>query len=193
MKIIDLEQNSPPWYTWRDGGIGASESAAILGNNPWQSREQIFLAKQGEWKYEENENTRRGKKLEPEARELYERLYGYKMTPICGVHDTHDFIRASLDGYRDDGKLILELKCPRPENHNLWHREGIPSYYEIQIQHQLLVSGSPLAHFVSYCPQVVKRCRLLVVPVKADPEFHSLLIRELAEFWSEVTEKRLAQ
>jgi len=191
MRLVNLEQNSPDWYKWRSGGVGASESAAILGSNPWQSRDQIYATKLGEWKEEiDNPNTRRGKQLEPEARQAYEKLMGFSVLPICGIHDEFDFIRASFDGYRDDGKLILELKCPRIENHNLWSRtQSVPDYYQIQVQHQLLVSGAKVAHWVSYCREAKKWPKLLCLPIRPDPEFHSLLLTELRQFWSEVQEE----
>lgn len=196
MQIEKLEQSSPKWYDWRRGGIGASESAAILGCNPWQTREQIMAQKLGAFEQEGNADTRRGKELEPEARKAYERQMGIPMLPLCGAHSRYPFIRASFDGVSRDGKTILELKCPKSKNHAEWQRNGVPDYYCIQVQHQLLVSGAERAHFASYCLETptgrrAKGPKLWIAPtIYPDEELHACLIRELSEFWEELCASR---
>lgn len=186
VKVVSMAQDTTAWLRWRKKGIGASESAAILGLNPWSSREDVRLDKLTPDKVDGgNEHTRRGKRLEPEARAMYERIMGWSMTPICCVHDDHDFIRASLDGIRDDNRLILEAKAPSQRWHEHVLADGVPDWYYCQVQHQMLVTGAPMAHFVSYCPRHKAR-PYKMLPVKADPEFQRLLLRELTAFWSEV-------
>jgi putative phage-type endonuclease len=189
MKKIRLDQNGPDWLAWRRKGIGASESAAVVGMNPWQSADDIADLKTGRKQdFEGNKHTERGKRLEPEARERYEQLMGWGMEPCCGLHDRHDFIRASLDGVREDGGLILEIKAPSIK----WHRhvieEGIPDWYFCQVQHQLLVTGAPRAHFVSYCPSRVlsEEQSFILLNVDADLPFQRFLEERLCAFWAEV-------
>lgn len=190
MRLVELEQNSPAWLKWREGGIGASESAAILQLNPWESRDKAKERKLGRDKYDDNTNTRRGKRREPDARDWYEDLMGWSMPPVCGIHDKYDWMRASLDGMRQDGQLILEIKCPTPRWHNHTVECGIPDWYYCQIQHQFAVSGATKCHFVSWCPEYHKQPRLLLT-VKRDEEFIEILIPELERFWNEVTEARI--
>lgn len=186
VKVVEMAQDSRAWLRWRKKGIGASESAAILGLNPWSTREDVRLDKLNPDKVDEgNEHTRRGKRLEPEARERYEALMGYPMTPVCCVHDEYDWLRASLDGIRDDGRLVLECKAPSERWHEHVLEVGVPDWYACQVQHQLLVTGAPLAHFVSYCPRHKAR-PYKMLPVRADPEFQGILLRELGGFWREI-------
>lgn len=186
MRLVTLAQDSPDWHRWRSKGIGASESSSILGMNPWQSREQTFALKTGLVEPEgDNVHTRRGKRLEPEAREIYEDLMGWKMPPACVIHDDYDFIRASLDGLRSDHKLIAEIKAPSQRWHEHTIERGMPDWYAAQVQHQLMIVGASMAHFVSYCP--AHRARPLVIQaVKSDPEFQAVLLSELVAFWAEV-------
>ena len=186
LKIVEMAQDSRAWLKWRKKGVGASESAAILGLNPWSAREDVRLDKLSPDRIDEgNEHTRRGKRLEPVAREMYETMMGWPMTPVCCVHDDYDFIRASLDGIRDDGRLVLEIKAPSQRWHQHTLEEGIPDWYACQVQHQLMVTGAPLAHFVSYCPAYKAR-PYTMLSVKADPEFQRILLGQLIAFWSEV-------
>lgn len=185
VKLVNLKQGSKEWHKWRKAGVGASESAAILGINPWESREGLLESKtSGKEAADDNVNTRRGKRLESTAREMYERMMGWKMRPVCALHDTHDFIRASLDGLREDGKLLLEIKCPTAR----WHEasiEAVPDWYKCQVQHQILVTGATKAHFVSYC-KTHKAHPFVLKTIEADPEFQSILLGELIRFWGDV-------
>jgi putative phage-type endonuclease len=189
MKLMNLEQSSADWHVWRDAGIGGSDSGAVMGMNPYRSREQVFDEKVERVSLNgDNENTRRGKELEPEARRRYESLFGWTMKPVCVLHDDYPFIRASLDGLREDHQLVLEIKCPTPANHLKTIANGLPDYYFCQVQHQLLIVGAPLAHFVSFCPKS-KGKQLHVQPVEADKEFQEILLTELVRFWDEVQEE----
>ena len=34
--IIDFEQGTSKWLHWRHEGIGASDAATVMGENPWK-------------------------------------------------------------------------------------------------------------------------------------------------------------
>ena len=57
---------------------------------------------------------------------------------------------ASLDGITLRGDLIVEIKCPyKGQSSELWQSVEageIPEMYNVQIQHQLMVSGAVTAH-----------------------------------------------
>lgn len=194
MRLVEIEQAGPAWHEWRASGVGASESASVLGLSPYKSREELLEEKvTGESSFGENANTRRGKHYEPEARSAYEQVYGWKMRPVCAVHDEYPFVKASLDGIRDDGQLILEIKCPTSQNYERVVSGSLPDYWQSQVQHQLLVTGATTCHFLVYRPKGrADRARWKVISVVADPEFQAILLQELRDFWNEVeTEKAL--
>lgn len=89
----------------------------------------------------------RGSELEPLARAAYEEQTGLVMQPL--VLEAGEY-SASLDGVTLEGDLVLEIKCPLRGCHSdLWHHAvagQVPVYYRIQVQHQLMVSGSKTAH-----------------------------------------------
>lgn len=189
MKFIDLDQSGSEWLAWRRQGIGASEAAAAIGANPWQSRLELWQRKTGPSESsDENADTRRGKELEPLARQLYCDLYDIEMKPVCGCHDRLPWMRASLDGISPDGKMILEIKSPRRHNYNTKLTEP-PEYHFVQIQHQLYVSGADLCHYVTYCPAKYNDGRAItVIAVRPDLDFiKGTLLPLLKEFWECVT------
>lgn len=193
MKIFNLSQDSPEWLEWRNTGIGASESGAILGLDPWKSREQLMRCKLGlEAGPYFNAHMRRGKLLEPEIRARYEGLFGYQMDPLCVAHDELPWLKCSLDGIRRDHKVILEIKAPGEKGQLKVWESGIPDHYYCQVQHQLLITKAKLCHFVSYNVEVDISHRFFVQPVRPDREFQIHLLEELQSFWAEYQSRTIS-
>ena len=122
------------------------------------------------------------KRLEPQARRLYEQITGRKMRPICIEHDKYPWLKASLDGWCEEEGIILEIKCPLKDwNHKkvlLNHR--IPYYYIPQVMHQLLVCDRAVrVHFWSYTdsPTFKPEDQYYLVPIERDEEY----LKELME------------
>ena len=145
--IVHLTQGSPEWHAYRQSRRNASESAAVLGLSPWMTPYQLWLVKTGRTETHVTHAMQRGTDLEPLARAAYEDQTGLVMQPLVLEAGGYS---ASLDGMTLEGDLILEIKCPlRGTRSDLWQdvQSGqVPSYYGIQVQHQLMVSGADLAH-----------------------------------------------
>ena len=144
---LNLVQGSDEWHLYRSNMCNASESAAVLGVNPWTTPYQLWLIKTGRHVQPVNVAMQRGTDLEPAARLAYETTTGNIMQPLVLQDGAYS---ASLDGMTLDGKLIVEIKCPmRGRQSELWQRVAageVPQHYALQIQHQLMVSGAELAH-----------------------------------------------
>ncbi|MDV3182264.1 MAG: hypothetical protein Q8869_00060 [Candidatus Phytoplasma australasiaticum] len=63
-KLIDIQQDSISWHEHRNNYINASEVAAIMGLNPFESVKLLFKRKLFQEKIEVNEAMRRGRRLE---------------------------------------------------------------------------------------------------------------------------------
>lgn len=197
MKLLQLDQGSLEWLTWRRGGVGGSDAAAILGVSPFPdaTRERVFGEKIGLGPaLESNYATRRGTRLEPIARSLYEVRAGCHAPPVCVEHDDAPWMRVSLDGLCADrlGETptpwVLELKCPNWKVHELALAGIVVDYYRPQCQWQLLVTGLERLDFVSFNDgrRFREGDQLAVVPVAADAELQGLLLYECERFWREV-------
>jgi len=182
MRKLPLEQGSREWLQWRKSVVTATAASSILGINPYEPEYQCWQRYIGLIPpQEENEAMRRGKRLEPEARELFQKHYSINMTSFCVESDDYNFLGASLDGISDCGKYILEIKCNGKVNHSLALKGKIPSYYEAQIQHQLLVTGSEKCYYYSYDGE--KGICMEVFPHK---EWQENYLPKAKEFWKRV-------
>lgn len=145
--IVQLPQGSPEWLAYRRAKRNASESAAVMGASPWMTPYQLWLAKTGRQETTVTPAMQRGTDLEPLARSAYEEQTGLVMQPL--VLEAGEY-SASLDGMTLEGDLVLEIKCPvRGCDSDLWQQTvagQAPMHYRIQVQHQLMVSGSQTAH-----------------------------------------------
>lgn len=187
MKTVELDQNSPEWLKWRQQGIGASDAVSVMGDSPWTSRDELIGVKLGQVVVEENEKMARGRRLEPEARRMYEQIRGIEVRPVCAVHDTYPWLRASLDGLSLDGKVVLEIKCPGYWPH--WravYRGAYPRYYRAQIQWQLLVTGAEICHYFSYRPDDPEIIPAALVEILPEPEYQEVLLRAGQEFMTDL-------
>lgn len=178
-QIVRLIQGTEAWLNHRALHRNASETAAVLGISPWLTRYQLWELKTGRRHHEATYPMLRGIELEPKARLAYEEKTGHILEPVVMV-DGH--YSASLDGLSLSGELVLEVKCPlKGKDSNTWRTAAVglvERHYELQVQHQLMVSGADKADFYVFDGQdgiVVE-----VLPSKDD--FH--MIREAwDEFW----------
>ena len=145
--IVKLVQGSPEWHQHRQHHRNASETPAVLQISPWMTAYQLWQIKTGRAPQPEvTAAMAHGTQLEPLAREAYEQLTGLVMEPLVLVDGEYS---ASLDGITLDGRLMLEIKCPKSKDSKILAdaKAGrVPEYVYWQIQTQLLVSGAELAH-----------------------------------------------
>jgi putative phage-type endonuclease len=177
--FINLTQGSPEWLAWRLGGIGASEAAAVIGVCKYKTPYQLFLEKTGRVQgFKGNAATEAGHAMEPKARATYEIEHDFvTMEPACVEHNRHPEIRASLDGISEDRKIILEIKYPSNDSHEMAKAGKVPEHYYPQCQHQLMcVPEAEELHYLSFREE-----RGVTVIVKPDLAYQKMLLEaELA-------------
>lgn len=146
-----MKQNTDEWLEFRKKGLGASDAPIVMGVSPWTTPHELWEEKTGRRTRDvSNFATRRGHELEPVARAKYELETGIDMPETLAIHQEYPFLRASLDGFNKEKNIVLEIKCPGEEDHNLALNGQIPAKYYPQLQHQLLVSGADELHYYSF-------------------------------------------
>jgi len=147
-----MEQQSTEWHHWRRKGIGASESAIIAGISPYKTAYQLWEEKTGRFPdgTEIHWGITRGIELEPKARALFEVEFNLDMEPVCREHPTHSWLRASLDGWNEDERAILEIKCPGKKHHTEAQMGEIPELYMYQLAHQIAVMDAKKIFYYSF-------------------------------------------
>lgn len=150
-RIVQLPQGSAEWQAYHLAKRNASESAAVLGVSPWTTPYQLWLHKTGRTEPEVIQAMQQETELEPQARAAYEEQTGLVMQPL--VLELGDY-SASLDGMTLEGDRLLEINCPLEGVHSeFWQgllKGQLPEHYQVQIQHQLMVSGATSAHLWVY-------------------------------------------
>ena len=181
MKIIELEQGSEAWLSWRKTVITATDCAAIRGSSPWSTAYKRWQKKidLGE-EQKSNDAMERGKRLEPIIRERFIKKFGMNMTPVVVESSEYEFLGASMDGLSDCGKYILEVKTGGNSLHVKAKDGIIPVYYMDQIQQQLLVTGAEKCFYQVGGEDPKKD---IIIEVFPDPDFVKDYIPVARAFW----------
>ncbi|AXV87905.1 endonuclease [Ralstonia solanacearum] len=190
MKLVKTtELSRADWLEVRKTGIGGSDAAAAVGLNPYKSRLELWMEKTGRHaelpKPDPNDTAEPvywGTLLEPIVAAAYTQQTGHRVRKVNAVlrHPAIHFMLANLDreviGVPD--VQILECKTAGLFGARHW-QDGVPEYVQIQVQHQLAVTGKDAADVaVLLCGQ-----QLAVYRIERDDELIAGLIPLEAEFW----------
>lgn len=181
MRIVNLDQGSKEWLTWRRGFITASDASAIMSCNPWETPYKCWQRKLGLIEEKKsNAAMEDGKRLEPIARDKFNEETGFAMKPVVVESSEIAFLGASLDGM--DSNTILEIKCSSNGNlHDMARKGIIPDYYLCQMQHQLIVTRAEKCFYYSYY-----RDEGIKIEVFPDAEFEEKYLAKARDFWKKV-------
>jgi len=98
--VLPVRQHTAEWLAARENGIGASQAAAAIGLDPWQSPIGLWAEKLGLVPPPaENIAMQIGTELEPLIARLYTEQTGVKVRRANNLrqHSAHPFMLASLD------------------------------------------------------------------------------------------------
>lgn len=169
VKTADLSRDD--WLAVRRTGIGGSDAAAAVGLNPYLSPLELWLDKTGRAEglarpdpADTTSPTYWGTLLEPIVAAAYTRQTGNRVRKVNAVlrHRSIPFMLANID--REvvgvPGVQVLECKTAGEFGARLW-RDGVPEYVQLQVQHQLAVTGKQAAHVaVLLCGQALEVHRI---------------------------------
>lgn len=178
-ETIELVQQSPEWLEFRNMHIGASDASVIRLVNQFKTPYQLWKEKLGIISPDPmNAAMQRGVDLEPVARERFIEETGIDMVPSVVRSLEREWMIASLDGINEVEQCLLEIKCPGKKTCELARKGQIPEYYNVQIQHQLSVTGFSLAYYYCFDGDVGYK-----IIVKREDELIDKLIRDEKEFY----------
>ncbi len=188
LRLIDTRTlDRRQWLAVRQGGIGSSDAAAAVGLNPYKSQLELWLEKTRRAAAKEettgmDDPCYWGTLLEPYVATAYQQKTGRKVRRVNAVlqHPTFNFMLANLDrevvGSPD--VQILECKTAGEFGSRLW-KDGVPEYVQLQVQHQLAVTGNAAADVaVLLCGQ-----KLEIHRIERDDDLIARLILLETKFW----------
>jgi putative phage-type endonuclease len=177
------------WLTVRKRGIGSSDAASAVGLNPYKSQLELWMEKTGRDtnlpKVDPKDQSSPmywGTLLESIVAAHYTMRSGNKVRRINAVlqHPNEAWMLANIDrevtGASD--VQILECKTAGINGARLW-KEGVPEYVQLQVMHQLAVTGKQAADVaVLICGQDLQIHR-----IERDVTMISRLIELERTFW----------
>ncbi|MCJ0766200.1 YqaJ viral recombinase family protein [Variovorax terrae] len=193
LRLVDTRELArADWLQVRRSGIGSSDAAAAVGLSPYKSPLVLWLEKTGrdaDLQRPDPLDTREpvywGTLLEPIVAAAYTQQTGHRVRRLHAVlqHPSVPFMLANLD--REvlgvPGVQVLECKTAGEFGARLW-RAGVPEYVQLQVQHQLAVTGRQAADVaVLLCGQ-----QLEVHRIERDEALIAHLIELEGRFWAYV-------
>lgn len=193
LRLVETKSLSrEDWLEVRKNGIGGSDAAAAVGLSPYMSPLELWLIKTGRDAnlprpdpHDTTEPIYWGTLLEPIVAASYTKQTNNRVRRVNAVlqHPTIPFMLANVDrevvGCRD--VQLLECKTAGEFGARLW-RDGVPEYVQLQVQHQLAVTGRQAADVsVLICGQ-----KLEVHRIQRDDGLIARLIELEAAFWNYV-------
>lgn len=163
----EIKQGSQAWLDLRKGKVTASNAIKLLNN------QKISTGSNGQ-----SFAMERGTILEPQARQLYEKIKGVKVQEVGFItNDRYPNAGYSPDGVVDSG--LLEIKCFGTKNHNQILRGEISMAITAQIQFGMLIAEQPWCDLVAYNPQEEPKNAIKIIRVFADQDIQNNIIEKL--------------
>lgn len=191
VKTQDLGRDQ--WLQVRKGGIGSSDAAAAVGLNPYQSQLELWMEKTGraptappgDGGADDLSPMYWGSLLEPIVAAHYTRRTGNRVRRINAVlqHPEQPWMLANIDREVMGAPDVQLLECKTAGIQGAWlWREGVPEYVQLQVQHQLAVTGKQAADVAV----LLGGQELQIFRIERDEELIGQLITLEREFWGYV-------
>lgn len=188
-EILCTTEDEQAWLEARNGGIGASEIALVLGASSWSSILTLYAKKTGEEvpEDEQTEHQQWGKLLEPAIRDELARRAEVTLleAPPRLIRSTeHRWAIATPDALTTSGEPVEVKNLSFGYDEEDW-AVGIPEQYYLQCQHQMLVADAKRCLFGA----LLWGYRMVWEWVERDEVAIRRIIRAGAEFWRRVEER----
>lgn len=193
MKIF-YPENKDEWLKLRSEDLTSTEVPALFGLSPYSTEFELWHRKKNDFigEFEVNERMKWGNRLEPVVAEGIAEDQGWSIRPMKEyIRIESDKIGSSFDyAIGDDG--ILEIKnVDGLAFKKGWIIEGgevieAPPHIEIQVQHQLLVSGRKYAYIGAF----VGGNSVAIIKREPSDKIQRNILYKAAKFWESIRENK---
>lgn len=176
------------WLELRAEDITSTEVSCLFSLNPYMSPYELFHLKKNKQFQEVQENNRMkwGSRLEPAIALGIAEDYGWEDVKPMKDYWRIESLRlgSSFDFFiGDDG--ILEIKnVDSRVFYTQWDENEAPAHIELQVQHQLLISGRKFA----YIGALVGGNEICVIKRTASLPIQEQILKKVDEFWTSIKE-----
>lgn len=188
--------NREDWLWRRMTGFGSSDSAGLLNHGYVDQSPLTVIDSKINPPRDKNEikRLRIGKLMEPALRAIFSDETGMPCFPIGDFtilqHREIPWLMATLDGGTLDevfGPGPVELKNVSNWNKSEWESSEAPLKFNIQVQHQLAVTGAKRGYLLG----LIGGNEPIVKAIDRDERFIGAMIKALEKFWQYVERKEL--
>lgn len=195
--INKMQQGTEEWFDARKGRVTGSSVGAILGLNPYSTRDDVMRRMVRDYFNAPNEFTGNiatdyGSRHEAGAKIEYEMQMNNKVINT-GFHTFEGWLGASPDGFIDDDGLV-EIKCPfglRNAIEPSFKTAAEQPHYFAQMQIQMFVTNRKWCDFFQWTPRFTH-----IEKIDIDPNWLRDNLPILKEFYNEYvhicSDKKLA-
>jgi putative phage-type endonuclease len=184
-KIVNVDQQSSEWHSWRRNKITASNAAAIMGLDPHTTPLELYNRILSGEEVPDNEFMKHGRETEAEARGWVAMQTGKAYIPTCMESIEYPWMACSLDGWREHLEpAALEIKCPMKTIEQFALLDEIPVPHFCQLQHQMCVAGIDKMYYVTYSKASQEG---LILTIKRDDLFIKKLVEAEKAFYNRLS------
>ncbi len=162
-KEVLRSENREEWLEIREGGLGGSDIAAVIGLNEYSSKIDVFISKtarnnavlkqqyeEKQKKIRESEAVQMGHVLEPVIADIFEKKNKkYTVVDLPVTVKANPWEIANVDRYlvNEKGEVgILEVKTTTLYNKDKWEGDSCPRNYLCQVLWYLGITGLKYAY-----------------------------------------------
>jgi putative phage-type endonuclease len=173
----------------RKDGLGASDTAIIMGYSSYKTPYQLYLEKIGELEPDEEMTEQQywGNALEPIIINRFAEENDVQVTfPDTVYHPEYPYLFANLDGWIESEGAVVEAKSANSFQRKEWDMaltDGIPLVYLIQIAKQCLITNATRG----YCAVLIGGMEYKQFIYERDSALEGLILQADLDFWKCVT------
>ncbi len=166
-------------------GLGASDTAIIMGYSTYKTPYQLYLEKTGVISQDDEltEQQYWGNALEPIIIKRFAEENNADVTfPDTVYHPDYPFIFANLDGWIESERAVVEAKSANSFMRKEWDMacsDGIPMVYLIQIAKQCAIMNASRG----YCAVLIGGMEYKQFIYERDVALEELIIQADIDFW----------
>ena len=177
------------WLQLRAGNINSTEISSLFGISPYMTEFELWHMKREAkvTSIDDNERMLWGRRLQEAIAVGVAADQGWDVRPMDEYIRLPEQRLGSSFDFAINEEGILEIK----NVDSLVYRDGwlvdgddiqAPAHIELQLQHQLLVSGRPYGCIAA----LVGGNRVAIINRQADPAVHQAILNKAAKFWASI-------
>lgn len=176
--ILDVNQQTTEWHELRMKSIGASDAPIIMQVSPWKTPFQLWEQKLGlSMEAGPLPHQEEGLRLEEIVREKIKIEHGYDLKPAVFRNKDYPWMICSLDGWDENQKMAVEIKCPNQIDHHSAKLKEVPKKYFPQVQHQMMTIGLEKMLYCSFDKHNIE-----IFEVYKDEKYCEILLEKEKKF-----------